>query len=63
MKFTLRSAKMPTTFERMFAAEINEEQRVFGDVFGCCKDCGSTGHSTGSNTCPGPDEQDRLEED
>lgn len=26
-----------------------------------CADCGSTGHNTGSNTCPGPNEQDRLE--
>jgi hypothetical protein len=27
-----------------------------------CADCGSTGHDTGSNTCPGPDVQDRLED-
>jgi hypothetical protein len=27
-----------------------------------CADCGSTGHNTGSNTCPGPDIQDRLED-
>ena len=26
-----------------------------------CADCGSTGHNSGSNTCPGPNEQDRLE--
>ena len=26
-----------------------------------CADCGSTGHNTGSDTCPGPNEQDRLE--
>jgi hypothetical protein len=25
-----------------------------------CRDCGSTGHNTGSNTCPGPDEQDKV---
>lgn len=25
-----------------------------------CADCGSTGHDTGSSTCPGPNEQDRL---
>ena len=28
---------------------------------GACADCGSTGHNTGSNTCSGPNEQDRLE--
>lgn len=56
--WVLRSAKMPATFEKMFAASLNEEQRVFGDIH--CKDCGSFGHTTGSNTCPGPDEQDRL---
>lgn len=27
-----------------------------------CADCGSTGHDTGSNTCPGPDVQDKLED-
>jgi hypothetical protein len=27
-----------------------------------CADCGSTGHDTGSDTCPGPDAQDRLED-
>ncbi len=27
-----------------------------------CADCGSTGHDTGSDTCPGPDVQDRLED-
>lgn len=27
-----------------------------------CADCGSTGHNTGSDTCPGPDVQDRLED-
>ena len=27
-----------------------------------CDNCGSTGHNTGSSTCPGPGEQDRLED-
>lgn len=26
-----------------------------------CADCGSTGHSTGSDTCPGSNVQDKLE--
>lgn len=27
-----------------------------------CADCGSTGHDTESNTCPGPDGQDKLKD-
>jgi hypothetical protein len=55
--WTLRTARMPTTFEDMVTTGIREERRVFG-----CANCGSTGHYSGSDTCPGSNEQDRLED-
>jgi hypothetical protein len=39
-------------------AGVDSQERG-GDA---CADCGSTGHDTGSDTCPGPDVQDRLDD-
>lgn len=50
--------------------EVHGHYAAYGNHGSCplcrksseCADCGSTGHSTGSDTCPGPDVQDKLDD-
>lgn len=50
---TKETAKKAVSWWPRIEAKVQHEE---------CADCGSTGHDTGSDTCPGPDVQDRLED-
>lgn len=64
VKFSLKRANVSAAVREFTAGDVTGADTPIGRELAAanaaCADCGSTGHSTGSNTCGGPDQQDRL---